>query len=30
MKISAEDLQLLLQGIDVFRRFVPWADVKIS
>ena len=30
MKISGEELQLLLQGIDVFRRFIPWADVKIS
>jgi transposase len=30
MKISAEELQMLLQGIDVFRRFIPWADVKIN
>jgi transposase len=30
MKISGEELQMLLQGIDVFRRFIPWANVTIN
>jgi transposase len=30
MKITSQQLGQLLDGIDVFRKFVPWADVKIS
>lgn len=30
MKITSRQLGQLLDGIDVFRKFVPWADVKIS
>lgn len=30
MKVTSEQLGQLLDGIDVFRKFVPWADVKIS
>lgn len=30
MKITPEQLGQLLEGIDVFRKFVPWAEVKFS
>jgi hypothetical protein len=30
MRITSQQLGQLLDGLDVFRKFVPWADVKIS
>mgnify|MGYP001948449100 CR=1 FL=1 len=30
MKIRSEQLGQLLEGIDVFRKFVPWANVKFT